>query len=241
LLVLVLLTKKTKRYALTVSAISASVTKMRHFSVIKDQGYRFKEAVKIMAHPITGYSDLFYRGNQSLLYSYIIAFLMFLSMLFKDRYYGFSFVGNAAPTSLAVLIFKSLGLCVLFAIVNWSISTLFDGKGTVKRIWIVLMYSLQPFIITSFIAVGLSNLLKMDEGIFITYFVVIAELYALLLLIKGLETIHEYSFLKCIVTIIVSLVGIVLIAVLFVLVMSLVQQIFAFIVTIYKEAGLRYR
>lgn len=240
-LLLVYILRRRKIYKMIAGKVSGNVKKIKYYKEVSKQIFNFKEAVKIMAHPITGYSDLFYRNNQSFLYSAIIAFALFLSVVFNDRYYGFSFVGNNTPTGLFVLLLKSFGICVLFTMVNWSVSTLFDGKGNSKKIWIVLMYSLQPFIISQFVAVGLSNVLKMDEGIFITYIVLVAEIYSVLLLIKGLETIHEYSFVKCIITILVTLVGIVLIAVLFILLMSLVQQIIAFIITVYKEAGLRYR
>ena len=128
-----------------------------------------------------------------------------------------------------------VGVFLLWTIVNWAISTLFDGKARTKQIWFFSSVALFPYSISLFIKVILSNVLVSDEGIFLSWIVYIGIAWSVFLLCVALMIIHDYSFGKVILSSIFSIIGIIVIAFIAVLVFSLFQQIYGFFQDIVSE------
>ena len=73
----------------------------------------------------------------------------------------------ASFNSLWVLV-RSAGLVVLWILSNWMISTLMQGKGTMREICIVTCYSLTPIIVERFLRLLFTNVLLPTEAMFLT-------------------------------------------------------------------------
>ena len=72
---------------------------------------------------------------------------------------------------------------MLWVIVNWSLTTLMEGKGTFKDIYIASAYAFTPVIILNIPATIISNFLIAEEGVIITsfmsYFIALGIILAL--------------------------------------------------------------
>lgn len=134
----------------------------------------------------------------------------------------------------------SVGLVLgLFVLGNWSVTTLLEGKGKMKDIFIVTTYSLFPIILIGFPAVFLSNFLTMEEMGIYTLVIGISYFLTGWLLFMGILNIHEYGVLKTILTFILTVVAMAFMAFLGLLFFDVIQQVIAFITSIYNELRLR--
>ena len=204
---------------------------------------RYRTPFYPMLHPIEGYQEMRYHRWGHTGYATACVFLLFFALFAKEALFGFAFRVEVNPEklNLPLLFLLSVGLCGLFAAINWAICTLFDGSGRLGDIWVVIGYSLLPYILCVLLACVLSQFLTSEEAVFIEAIQAVGAAYSAFLLIKGMEAYHEYSFKGAIVSILCTLIGLVLVMLLGILLFSIVQQFVAFVVTVYQEMLLRTR
>ena len=172
----------------------------------------------------------------------VIVFLLFVAMVVDRQLMGFAFntayvkVFNVVP-----LIVRSVVYFFVWVLGNWAICTLFDGEGTLKKICIYSAYALVPYIFGTYISVFMSNFLILDEAIWVNFISLLGMGWSVILMIQAMRAVHQYSFAKTIISIIGTLIAMLLILFLAVLLLSLFQQVYVFIVQIYQEIAYRIR
>lgn len=204
---------------------------------------RYRTPLYPIRHPVEGFQEMRYKGEGSTGIATLFVFLLFFALFAKERLFGFAFRVHVNPEdlNLPLLLAVSVGGCLLFTAINWGICTLFDGSGRLRDVWVVVGYSLAPYILCVLLAAVLSHFLTAEEAIFMQALEAFGVLYSGFLLIKGVESYHEYSFRGAIVSIACTLAGIFLTILLGILLFSITQQFVAFLVTIYQEMQLRTR
>lgn len=195
----------------------------------------------ILFHPFDGYEELkrYKKGKISVAIVFMVLFAYF--QIFSFTNLGF-LVNNNNPLDLNSLeeIF-SVGLIIfLFTVGNWSITTLMEGKGSYKEIFMVSGYALFPLIIIGFPSVILSNFLTLDEMAFYNLLMSLAYISTGWMLFMGILNIHEYGLFKTILTFLATFVSIAVMIFVGLLFFDLIQQIIAFIASIIDEINLRY-
>ena len=155
-------------------------------------------------------------------------------------YSGFMFVlFNKSTYNAIFVVLSTIGFAVLFAIVNWAMSTLFEGKGTFKQVLIVVCYSYLPTIFYLLFYTIFSNVFTPDEGLLLNVVYVVCTALRYIILCIGMMTIHEFGFFKFIGIVILTLIGMLIVVFVAFMVVILIQQMFSFIGTIIQE--IRYR
>ena len=193
-------------------------------------------------HPVEGFEDLRWKKKGSMKISMIIILLLFVSMVFNRQLTGFQFntayvkVFNVVP-----LIVQSVVYFFTWVIGNWSICTLLDGEGTLKKICIYSAYSLVPYIACTFISVILSNLLVQEESVWIYAIQYVGLGWSVILMIQAMKAVHQYSFGKTLLSIVGTLIAMLIILFLVILLLSLFQQVYVFGYSIYTEITYRIR
>lgn len=190
----------------------------------------------ICRHPRDGFLEL--KANKkgsSLIVTVIVALWLFVEIFYRSAT-GYDMNGfEAADTSLLRTAIITVMIFFMVCISNWCFCTLLDGKGRLKDICVVAAYAMVPYVIVRFITTCGSWVLAGDEQVFLTYAVVVSEIWAFFIAFSGLQEIHEYSFGKTILAIALTIVGLIIILFIALMLLMLFQQVYFFVVSLYYE------
>ena len=195
-----------------------------------------------VTHPIEGFEDMRWKKSGSVRIAFFIVFLLFIGEIFDERLFGFQFgIPYDKTFSIVPYLVKSFVLFGAWVVGNWSVCTLLDGEGTMKNICIYSAYSLVPYIVQLFVNVLLSHVLVSDEVVFINVIRLIGVGWTVILLFSAVRSVHQYSGGKTVLAVILTIAAMLIMLFLLVLFMSLVQQIWIFILSVYTEISYRFR
>lgn len=195
----------------------------------------------VITHPLDGFWDLTHEKRGSIAAANIIIFLTLLINIFKLQFTSFLF--NKIIWEYVNLIEIILGFLipiVLGCVVNWALTTLFNGKGTMKQIYMAIGYALTPYVIIQFPLIFISNLMTVQEGAFYFYISIFSQLWCGMLIISAVMMIHDYTLGKAILTIIATIAGMMLVIFIILLFFSLVTDAVAYFISLYKEIVFRF-
>jgi hypothetical protein len=196
----------------------------------------------VLAHPFEGFEDLRWKKQGSVLIAAVVVFLFFVTMVAEDRVYGFQFyVSYDKIFNIVPFLVQSIVLFLVWVVANWAMCTLFDGEGSMKKIFIYSAYALIPYVACGLIATFLSNFFVQDEEVFLTTLNVLGLAWSGLLIITSQKAVHQFSIKKTLLLIILTVLAMIAILFLLVLLLTLFQQVVIFILSIYTEISYRIR
>ena len=103
-----------------------------------------------------------------------------------------------------------------------------------------MIYSLFPVFLLRLLSIILSNVLTLEEIPISTALLSIAAVAFVLYLFIGLAVIHQYSFTKCLVSLLLTVVAMGIITFILMLIFSLGSEVVQFVVTVARELSLKY-
>lgn len=193
-------------------------------------------------HPFEGFEDLRWKKGGSLKIAFVIVVLLFFAQIFYNRLYGFQFfVSYDKMFNIIPYITKSFIIFGTWVIGNWAVCTLLEGEGTLKNICIYSAYALIPYVVSIYVDTFLSHFLVRDEYIFIQAVTVIGTGWSIILIFSAIKAVHQYSLMKTIFAIFLTIVAMLIILFLLVLLLSLFQQVYVFAYSIYTEIAYRLK
>lgn len=221
------------KYAKKVNDAGLALRKKRSLKEEFMYGYH------LIFHPFDGYWDIKHEYRASTKGATLILIITILSYVYYSI--GQSYIVSPYPDDTSiVMMFASILLPVfLWVISNWCFTTLFDGEGSIKDIYIATCYALFPLPPFLIITTLLSNIITLDEQGLLTLALGVALFWCGFLLFFGMQVIHDYSLFKNILTTIVSIVGMVFIMFMAVLFTSLLSKLFGFVYNIIIELSYR--
>ena len=201
---------------------------------------RYKESLKyalyIMTHPFDGFWDLTHEKRGSMAAANTLLILTFMTNIWNLRFESFLFNDTRwERVNIWSQVAGILAPLLLYVVANWCLTTLFDGKGRMKDVYMGMCYSLTPYILIMNPVTIISNVVTKEEGAFLVYFEYLALGWAFALILVSVMQIHDYSLMKAILAIIFSAVGMMIIVFLVMLFFSLVSDAIAFFISIGKE------
>ena len=128
---------------------------------------------------------------------------------------------------------------VLWVVANWCLTTLFDGEGSFKDVYITTCYALMPAFICVVLSTILSNVLTLDEYTIMNFVSNLGLIWTGALIFFGMMVIHDYSIGKNIITSVGTIVGMALIMFVGILFTTLIQKVFFLGYSIYVELSYR--
>lgn len=189
-----------------------------------------------MFHPNKGSVALVSNSVAMNIATPVILLMMFFTLILRYQFTGFIFNTNEPGKMNIFAIF--IGVVGVFAMVvtaNWLVTTMADGKGKLLEIANVVAFSLIPIIVAELIKIVLSNLLISGEAMFLTVISIIGYGWGIALLVLSIAKIHQFSFLRNIIMLFLTVVAVCIIAVLIVLCFSIEKQIEMFFSSIFSE------
>lgn len=201
---------------------------------------KYKYSKYTMFHPFDAFWDIKHEKRGDVKTATLLLALFTILYGIRAQYSGYIVTKTISSEENALFSCLMILLPLAFAIIaNWCLTTLMDGKGTMKDIYIVVCYSLRPYIAFSTPLFIMSHVLTGEESMFYTVFDSIVWIWVLGLIFFGWIVIHDYSLSKGILSVIGTLIGMCLIIFLLLLAISVLQNIAGFILDIYKELSLR--
>jgi len=202
------------------------------------------DAVRLMlstiTHPFGTFNEIKEKKKGSVWLCVMILLLFYVFSILEITEGGFLFVYfDASNFNSLIVLFRTVGLILLWVVVNWSISTLFEGKGSMREILIITCYSLIPIVIGSAVFIALSNVVLPTEVGFLQVISTIAQISTFVLLAIGSMIIHNFSLGKFIGTSILTLIGMGIVIFIIFIIGVLLQQFWVFLVTLFMEAVYR--
>lgn len=215
------------------ASLKKKETYSRYFSSLKFSLY-------CITHPLDGFWDLTHEKRGSIAAANTILFLTLLVRIMKLAYTGPLFMavyweGINIFLYLASILFP----LALWCVGNWGLTTLFDGKGTLKQVYMATCYSLTPYPLIQFPMIILSNMITADEAEF--YFVLgqISLLWAGLLILAAMMEIHEYKMSKTILFTIATLFAMMVMIFILLLFFSMISQGVSYFISLFREIMFR--
>ena len=105
-------------------------------------------AKHVIFHPYDGFWDLKHEKRGTLRAALTIVGLVAVTYVVMRQYTGFIFnPRDLSRLNVIVELLSVLAPFFLWAVVNWALTTLMDGKGTFRDIIIATAYALVPFVL----------------------------------------------------------------------------------------------
>ena len=193
----------------------------------------------VMLHPFDGFWDIKHEKRGS-----VRAALVYIAVTIAAFYYqsigqGYLLNPTGAYSSIGEQVIGVVVPLMLFVISNWCLTTLFEGEGSFKDVFIECCYSLLPLPLLIVPATIASNFVTNSEVGIISMLSTVAFIWLGLLLFFGTQVTHDYTMSKNIITVLGTIVGMVFIIFLILLFSTLVGKMISLVTNIVTE--LQYR
>lgn len=199
-----------------------------------------KYAKHVLFHPFDGFWDLTHekRGSFAAATTFLVLFLVtdIMQILFTN----FQFIN--APLQYVNVFEQAASLLLPFLILclaNWSMTTLFDGKGRFIDIYIAMCYALVPYTLIQLPLVFVSNIIAADEAAFYTVLLSFSNAWCIFLVFVGLMQVHDYGPGKTLIFLVVTVVGAAIILFLLLVFFSLLGDAASYFISLYREIAFR--
>ncbi len=193
----------------------------------------------LVFHPFDGFWDLKHEKRGSVRAASTILGMTVIAFFYNAIGEGYLFNPEENYTNIFVVAAAVVGIVILWAVSNWCLTTLFDGEGSFKDIYIATCYSLAPLPLFVIVSTILSNVLTTTEGAIVTLVMAIGIVWTALLLFFGTLVTHDYPMGKNVITILGTLLAMIIIVFIILLFGTLVLRMITFVGSIFKEISNR--
>lgn len=195
----------------------------------------------IARHPIEGFEDLrFQWRNRQIYYSIGILFLFFISRVIERQSTGFILNTNKPEDlNIGMVLLQTVVIALLFVASNWAVTTFTNGEGNLRKIFYGTCYSLLPYSVSIIIKAIASNFITYDETALLNVITYIGTLWSVWMLMNMIKGIHQFRMAGSVLTIVCTVAFMIVVAVLVALSISLIQQFYVFLLSVYNEIAYR--
>ena len=213
-------------------------------SVTTSSGKRtFKQEVMyafhLIFHPFDGFWDLKHEKRGSLRGALFYLVLALIAICYNSVGRAYIFNPRASYASMFMTCISLLVPVLLWVAANWCLTTLFDGEGSIKDIFIATCYSLVPLILFMIPATAITNVLTLSEASIYNMLMTLGWVWVGILIFFGTMVTHDYSLMKNVITTIGTVVGMAFIMFCGVLFSTLLVKMVNFISGIVTEISYR--
>ena len=193
----------------------------------------------VIMHPFDGFWDLKYERRGSVRGAIVYIILAIAAFTYNGIGSAYLFNPQGEYISIFGQIISILVPLFLWCLANWCLTTLFEGEGSFKDIFIASSYALAPIPLLMIPATLLTNIFTLNESQIITLLTSIMWIWVGLLIFFGSMITHDYSLGKNLIISISTIVGMAAIMFIALLFSSLMTKIISFITSIVVEISYR--
>ena len=196
-------------------------------------------AFHLMMHPFDGFWDLKHEKRGSIRGGLTWLAIAIASFTYNGIGTAYLFNPSRGYQSVFGQIISIVVPVGLWVIANWCLTTLFEGEGSLKDIFIATCYSLVPIPLCIIPATILSHVLSLSEGKVLGLITGVMWVWVGMLVFFGSQVTHDYSFMKNIFTTLGTIIGMAFIMFVALLFTNLIQKIVGFVANIVTEISYR--
>lgn len=199
-----------------------------------------KQCFYTIFHPFNGFDQVKWEKKGSAPFCFLILLAFVLTNVFDQVLTGFIFnTYNPDRISIPSIFLISVGGFAICYMANWAVSSLMFTEGELHNIFIVLCYTLVPYMLCELTWIFATNFANRELAAFLTAIRMIGFIWSGVILLVGMFYVHQLSFGGVLLNLLLTVIGILAILFLILLGYSLVQQIYTFVYTIYNELAFR--
>ena len=202
-------------------------------------GQELAYAFYLIFHPFDGFWDLKHEKRGSVRGAVFYIFITILAFYYQAIGQGYLLNPRGGFTNLWGQVLGVLVPLFLFVLANWCLTTLFEGEGSFKDIFIATSYSLVPLPLLIIPATIYSNFCISTEADIIGFIGTLAFIWLGLLVFFGTMVTHDYSMGKNVITFLGTIVAMVFIMFVAVLFTTLIGKIVSLVTNIVTEIQFR--
>lgn len=219
-----------RRHPRAVAADSHVVLSREDKTLGKDLAFVFS----MLRHPIDGFYYLKHGqrgGPLAATILYLATFVVFaIDRLFRAFLYNIS---GMQVTSIAVFFFLPAALWV---VMSYMISSINDGEGTFKNIYVATAYAFAPYLILSPIVTALTYVLTLNEAFLVQFGWAFAVIWTVVLLVMSVQEIQRYNLSTTLKNIVLTFLLILLAVITCIILYLMLKQLLVFLSGIIREA-----
>ena len=189
----------------------------------------------LVFHPFDGFWDLKHEKRGSVRGGLTIMGLTILAVFYNSIGQGYIFDPYQNRSSILVRTLEVVLPVMLWVTANWCLTTLFDGEGSFRDVFVATTYSLAPLPPLLVLSTLLSNVLTSQEGAIATMVAIIGYIWVGFLIFFGMLVTHGYSLPKNIITTLGTIVALAVLIFVIALFSNLVGKMILFVSSIVVE------
>ena len=196
-------------------------------------------AFHVIFHPFDGFWDLKHEKRGSLRAAIVYVVITVVVFFYQAIGSGYLVNPHGSYTTIFAQALSVLVPLFLWVVANWCLTTLFDGEGSFKDIFIACGYSLVPLILMVVPCTIYTNFALLEELDITDLLVTVGFIWTMLLIFVGMMVTHDYTLSKNFITSLGTIVAMVFIMFVAILFTTLVGKIISFITNIVTEISYR--
>lgn len=187
----------------------------------------------IMLHPKDGFQEMKMNKKGSIPVTVLIVCAYIIVEMLYRKFVDYDLnTYDRDEISIVRLIFIMAATFFIVTAANWCFCTLLDGKGKFRDICYVAACAILPMLFMNVIGMIGSQFLSVNERLILEYPAIVAKAWSLLLFYTGLSELHDYSGKKTLLSLVLTVIGILIILFLGLLLISLFQQLYEFVTVV---------
>ncbi len=217
--------------------------KVNKVTALKVGRKSFKEEIlytfHLIFHPFDGFWDLKHEKRGSVRGAFFWIIVTIIAFFYQAIGTGYIFNPRDSYSTIFVQVISVVVPVVLWSVANWCLTTLFEGEGSFKDIFVATSYALAPLPMLIIPATIYSNFALENEALVINLLIGIGFAWAGMLIFFASQVTHDYTFSKNILTTIGTIVGMAVIMFIILLFSTLLTKVITFVSDIITEISYR--
>jgi len=236
LAVLVVVIKQVNRRSMVFSFVGNIKEKAKEKKRLREFFYMFH----FLKNPADACYGIKQEKKSTLLSAWIILGLIFILYILGLVYTGFIF--NDVVLENTILLkeaFKIIIPILLFIVSNYLMSSLMEGEGTFKAVFINMVGALMPVLIIYPFLIIISNFLTLNEAFIYEFGIFGMIIWSVFIVYFNVKETHGYTVGQTFVNIFLSIVFMVILIIILLIVYLMITQVSNFVIDLVKEVILR--
>ncbi len=225
--------KKTKFYTNFKNKLAEKLGKL---PVFRDFGLAFKMCRK----PFDLYYEMRKHRKGSLLGATVLYLVFFVIYMAYQTSKGFIYqYVEVEDMDLTAIVIGFFAIIFLFVIGNYLVTSITDGDGILRQVYMIPAYALIPAGISMLAVTLVSHVLTYNESFMLTILLMIGITWSVIIGFIGFMTVHDYTFKETVRSFIITAFFMIIFAIVGIILSIMWESLYTFLVSVGKEAIFR--